>query len=219
MEKIRVILVDDHSIVREGLRMVIENDSEIEVAGETENMTDALLLISREKPDVVLLDLDLGKESSLDTMQEIFKISENSRVLILTGVTDESQHKRAIEKGAQGILMKNHAGETLIKAIKRVQQGEAWLDRTLTAKILAEATKNKNLHDEENIKINSLTNREREIIKLIADGLVNKEIAARLFIGEKTVRNSLTVIYSKLEVANRLELAIYASHHGLGQVS
>lgn len=216
MDLIRVILVDDHSIVREGLRMIIENDSEIEVVGETENMTDALRLIGREKPDVVLLDLDLGKESSLDTMQEIFKANENSRVLILTGVLDENQHKRAMQKGAQGILLKNHAGGTLLKAIKKVHQGEAWLDRTLTAKVLADANRNKDLNDAEQQRINSLTNREREIVKLIADGLVNKEIAARLFIGEKTVRNSLTIIYDKLEVANRLELAIYASHHGLG---
>lgn len=215
MNKIRVILVDDHSIVREGLRMIIENDSEIAVVGETENMADALRLVEREKPDVILLDLDLGKESSLDTMQEIFKTSENSRVLILTGVLDENQHKRAMQKGAQGILLKNHAGGTLLKAIKKVHQGEAWLDRTLTAKLLADATKNKILSDEEQNKINSLTSREREIVKLIADGLVNKEIAARLFIGEKTVRNCLTIIYSKLEVANRLELAIYASNHNL----
>lgn len=216
MDEIRVILIDDHSIVREGLRMIIENDSEIEVVGETENMTDALRLISREKPDVVLLDLDLGKESSLDTMQEIFRESENSRVLVLTGVMDENQHKRAMRKGAQGILLKNRAGGTLLKAIKKVHQGEAWLDRTLTAKLFSDANKDKNLNDEEQAKINSLTIREREIVKLIAEGLVNKEIAARLFIGEKTVRNSLTVIYSKLEVANRLELAIYASQNGLG---
>ncbi len=216
MNEIRVILIDDHSIVREGLRMIIENDSEIEVVGETENMTDALRLISREKPDVVLLDLDLGKESSLDTMQEIFRESENSRVLVLTGVLDENQHKRAMRKGAQGILLKNRAGGTLLKAIKKVHQGEAWLDRTLTAKLFCDNNEDKDLDDEEQAKINSLTNREREIVKLIAEGLVNKEIAARLFIGEKTVRNSLTVIYSKLEVANRLELAIYASHHGLG---
>lgn len=214
METIRVILVDDHSIVREGLRMIIENDSEIEVVGETENMTDALRLVSREKPDVVLLDLDLGKESSLDTMQEIFKANESSRVLVLTGVLDENQHKRAMRKGAQGILLKSHAGGTLLKAIKKVNQGEAWLDGKLLAKLLSDA--NKNLSGREQIKINSLTNREREIIKLIAEGLVNKEIASRLFIGEKTVRNCLTIIYSKLEVSNRLELAIYASSHKLG---
>lgn len=216
MDTIRIILVDDHSIVREGLRMIIENDSEIEVVGETENMADALRLVEREKPDVVLLDLDLGKESSLDKMSEIFKANENSRVLILTGVLDENQHKRTMQKGAQGILLKNHAGGTLLKAIKKVHQGEAWLDRMLTAKVLADANRTKDLNDAEQLKINSLTNREREIVKLIADGLVNKEIAARLFIGEKTVRNCLTVIYDKLEVANRLELAIYASHHGLG---
>jgi two-component system, NarL family, response regulator DegU len=213
MNTIRLILVDDHSIMREGLRMIIENDDEIEVVGEAGNMPEALELIALEKPDLVLLDLDLGRESSLDYMTRIFAAKQDLKVLVLTGVTDESQHKRVIQKGAHGIVLKNHAGDTLLKAIKKVYTGEAWIDRTLTAKILS-AT-NRPGDDENQTKIDSLTGREREIVKLIAEGLVNKEIAARLFIGEKTVRNSLTVIYSKLEVSNRLELAVFASHNGL----
>lgn len=216
MPPIRIILVDDHSIVREGLRMVIENDDEINVVGESENISNALTLIQDEKPDVILLDLDLGTESSLDHIQKILDLSENSRILILTGVTDENQHRRAMQNGANGIVLKNHAGNTLLKAIKKIHQGEAWVDRTLTAKLLSDANHRSVQYNQEQIKIASLTNREREIIKLIAEGLVNKEIAARLFIGDKTIRNSLTVIYSKLEVSNRLELAIYASKNKLG---
>jgi DNA-binding NarL/FixJ family response regulator len=136
-------------------------------------------------------------------------------VLILTGVYDEELHKRAILEGARGILLKNQAGTTLIKAIKKVHLGEAWIDRTLTVKLLDEANKHSQLNREEQKKINSLTARECEIIKLIAEGLVNKEIARRLFVVEKTVRNHLTVIYSKLELTSRLELAVYASRNGL----
>jgi DNA-binding NarL/FixJ family response regulator len=215
MSTIRVILVDDHSVVREGISMIIENDAEIQVVGEAENMAEALALTSREKPDVVLLDLNLGHESSLDRMQDILSASEKSRILILTGIIDEEMHKSAMQNGAQGILLKNHAGTTLLNAIKKIYQGEAWVDRTLTAKLLAEANKNKQVKQEEQKKINTLTRREYEIIKLIAEGLVNKEIANRLFVSEKTIRNHLTVIYSKLDVASRLELAIYASRHGL----
>ena len=195
--------------------MIIENDNELKVVGETENMPEALTLISREKPDIVLLDLDLGKVLSLDSIAEIFVASPNSKVLILTGVFDEQLHKRAILEGASGILLKNQAGTTLLKAIKKVHEGEAWVDRTLTSKLLEEAKNGSRLNREEQKKINSLTARECEIIKLIAEGLVNKEIAKRLFVVEKTIRNHLTVVYSKLEVTSRLELAIYAARHSL----
>jgi DNA-binding NarL/FixJ family response regulator len=216
MPPIKVILVDDHSIVREGLRMIIENDDQIIVVGEAANMAEALTLVAREKHDVILLDLDFGTESSLERIHEIIAINEDSRILILTGITDEKQHQRAIQKGAHGILLKNYASQTLLKAIKKVYQGEVWIDRSLTAKLLEEVTKIKNQNSHEQLKISSLTNRELEIIKLIAAGLVNKEIASRLFVGEKTIRNRLTVIYSKLEISNRLELAIYASRNQLG---
>lgn len=215
MASIRVIIIDDHSIVREGIRMIIENDVQMKVVGETDNMADALTAISREKPDIILLDLDLDKVLSLDSMAKIFSSSKDSKVLVLTGVFDEELHKRAILEGARGIILKNQAGTTLLKAIKKVFQGEAWIDRTLTTKLLDEANKISHLSRDEQKKINTLTARECEIIKLIAEGLVNKDIAKRLFVVEKTIRNHLTVIYSKLELTSRLELAIYAARHGL----
>jgi two-component system, NarL family, nitrate/nitrite response regulator NarL len=215
MSVIRVVLVDDHAIVREGLGMLIENDEEIRVVGEAADMAQALSIIAREKPDLVLLDLDLGRESSLDRMGEIFTSFGETRVLILTGVVDEKLHERAMLGGAQGVLLKNQAGATLVRAIKKVHQGEAWINRTLTARLLSEANLKMRMKNEEQDKIVSLSLRERQIIKLIAQGLVNKEIARRLFVSEKTIRNSLTVIYHKLEVASRLELAIYASRQGL----
>lgn len=218
MDKIRIILVDDHSIVREGLRMIFENDPQIEVAGEADNISDALSLIKNQTPDVILLDLDLGKENSLDFMPEIIRAAKNARILILTGLHDQDIHKRAIQAGASGILLKNEAGTTLLKAVKKIYEGEAWIDRSLTARIIAAASNSSPAKDEdrrERQKIAALTNREREIVKLIAEGLVNREISERLFIGEKTVRNNLSIIYDKLELANRLELAIYAVQHGL----
>ncbi len=212
MEKITVILVDDHSIVREGLRMIIENDDQIEVVGESGDMDEAVKIIGRRKPAVVLLDLDLGSETSLDKIDQIFSASEASRVLVLTGVTDQEQHKLAMQKGAQGVLLKNNASRTLLKAIRKIHAGEAWLDRALTARLLAEANDRGGVGGGESSNLDTLTAREREIVDLISEGLTNKEIAARLFIGEKTVRNNLTVIYSKLGVSNRLELAVHASH-------
>src|SRR5690349_10695595 len=196
MANISIIIIDDHSIVREGIRMIIENDDELKVVGETDNMPDAISMIGREKPDIVLLDLDLDKVLSLDSIGGIFGASRDSKVLILTGVIDEELHKRAILEGARGIILKHHAGTILLKAIKKVFQGEAWIDRTLTARLLDEANKTAQQNREEEKKINTLTARECEIIKLIAEGLVNKEIANRLSVVEKTIRNHLTVIYS-----------------------
>jgi DNA-binding NarL/FixJ family response regulator len=215
MTSISVIIIDDHSIVREGIRMILENDDDLKFVGETDNMRDALKIISTEKPDVVLLDLDLGKALSVDSMPEIVRLSPVSKVLVLTGVIDEDLHKRAILEGARGIILKNQAGTTLLKAIKKVHEGEAWIDRALTARLLEDANINFQTNRDEQKKISSLTPRELEVIKLIGEGLVNKEIAKRLFVVEKTIRNHLTVIYSKLEVTSRLELAIYAARHGL----
>jgi DNA-binding NarL/FixJ family response regulator len=218
MDIIRIVLVDDHSIVREGLKMIIENDPQIEVVGEADNIKDAFELVRSKKPDVILLDLDFGDENALDHIADLLNSQENVRILILTGTVDQDIHKQAVESGASGILVKSQVSGTLLKAIKKVYAGEAWIDRTLTARIIAASNAKSRINDgnnHEQKKIDLLTNREREIVKLIAEGLVNKEISERLFLGEKTVRNNLSVIYDKLEVANRLELAIYAANHGL----
>ena len=215
MATISIIIIDDHSIVREGIRMIIENDDDLKVVGEADNMPEALRQVALKKPDIVLLDLDMDKVLSLDSIDEIFSASKDSRILILTGVVDEELHKRAILEGARGIILKQQAGTILLKAIKKVYQGEVWIDRSLTAKLLEEANKIKQQNREAQKKIGTLTAREFEIIKLIAEGLINKEIARRLFVNEKTIRNHLTVIYHKLELTNRVELAIYATHNAL----
>jgi two-component system, NarL family, nitrate/nitrite response regulator NarL len=134
---------------------------------------------------------------------------------MLTGLNDEEANKRAMLGGAHGLLLKTRAAETLLTAVKKVHSGEIWFDRTLTSRVLGDANRKSRDDRLEWQKINSLTAREREIAALIAEGLVNKDIAKRLFIAEKTVRNALTVIYSKLGVTNRLELAIYAAKNGL----
>ena len=214
---IRVLLVEDQLLVREGMRMILENDPEIEVVGTASNMKEAYEEIERVRPDMILLDIDLGAESALDHITKIKRVADDARILMVTGIIDPETHKRAIELGADGILIKHEAGNTLLKSVKKVHKGEVWVDRALTARILSEAAGRRGGYGEngENEKrLGSLTVREREIVALISEGLVNKEIAARLFISEKTVRNALTVIFSKLGVNNRLELAIYVSKFG-----
>lgn len=216
MEPIRIILVEDHSLVREGIRMILENDDGIQVVGEAGNINEAIKAITAAEPDVILLDLNLGDESSLDHLQKIVEASPGSRILVLTGIIDEETNRRAAAGGVHGLVLKNNAAAILLTALKKVHQGQIWFDRSLTARLLDDArTRNQAKHEGDKL-LDSLTSREHQIVALIAEGLVNKDIAVRLSITEKTVRNALTVVYNKLGVSNRLELAIFASRNGIG---
>ena len=211
LSRIRVVLVDDHSVVREGVRMILENDNEIDVVGETGDINEAAVLVTIKQPDVVLLDLAFGSDTSIDRIPLILEGAPSARILVLTGVSDQELHKRALLKGAHGLLMKDKAGAVLRTAIKKIHAGEAWVDRSLTATVLRAAAKEDETKRIVAERVRSLTAREAEIVDLIAEGHTNQSIADRLCISEKTVRNRLTVIFDKLEVSSRLELAIFAS--------
>jgi two-component system nitrate/nitrite response regulator NarL len=218
---VRIVIVDDHAVVREGLRMLIEAGGSMKVVGEAGNRAEALNLTARERPDLVLLDLDLGEESGLDFLPAILKASQETRVLVLTGLRDSETHLRAIRLGAMGVLTKENAAKVLVKAIEKVCTGEIWLQRATTAALLGQMrdANRPEQQDRETAKIASLTDKEREVVALVADGSSTGQIADRLFISEKTVRNHLASIYAKLEVRSRLELALYAGKHGLLRAS
>ncbi len=214
---IRILLVDDHVVVRAGLRLIIQSRAGMAIVGEAGNRNDALALAASEQPDIVLLDLDLGGDSGVSLIAELIAAAAEARIIILTGLRDPAAHQKSVLLGAMGIVKKEKAAEVLISAIERVYAGEAWLDPSLMAGVLTEmarSTKGKKT-DLEADKIAALTNREREVIALIGEGIKNKEIAARLFISETTVRHHLTSIFDKLGVADRVELLIYAYRHGL----
>ena len=215
---ISVLLVDDHAVVRSGLRVLIDNRPGLRVAGEVAHSADALALAAAEQPDVILLDLDLAGDSGLDLLPKLLKAAGNTRVIILTGVRDPEAHYRAMRLGASGLVLKEKAAEIVIKAIEKVHAGELWFDRSLMGSVIAEIARDsgaKKKDDPEAAKIATLTEREREVIALIGEGLKNKHIAGRLFISETTVRHHLTSIFDKLGTSDRLELVIYAYRHGL----
>ena len=218
-EPIRILLIDDHVIVRAGLRMLIENHKGMVVVGEAGDRIDALAIAARERPQIILLDLDMGNESGLDFLRELLDAAAGARVVMLTGVRDPEAHRRAVHLGAMGLVLKDKAAEVLIKAIQKVHAGEVWLDRSLTASVLTEMSQADQTRkaDPEAEKIRSLTSREREIVGLVCEGLKNKQIGDRLFISEATVRNHLTSILSKLELSDRFELALYAYRHHLAK--
>lgn len=199
---------------------LIESDSpSMEVIGTAADVPEALLIMQREQPDIILLDIDLHGENSLDSMPLIRK-ETSAFVLVLTGVRDPETHERAILSGARGVVQKEESPEVILKAIKKVYEGEIWLDRVTTGRIFTKLLDHSNDQPSpETSKIGSLTSREREIIDVIIKQgrSTNKQIAGHLNMSEHTLRNHLTSIYSKLEVENRLELAMYAVKHRISE--
>ena len=216
---IRVFIIDDHRSILWGLERLIESGTpQMQVVGTAVNCAEALKILAAATPDVVLLDIDLGDENGV---KEIPKLMANTsaRILILTGVRDESLQDKAVLAGASGVVMKEASAETILSAIEKVHQGQLWLDRIATGRIFFEFSRESaaQASDPERAKIASLTEREREIVAVSAThaGANAKSIADLLNISEHTLRNHLTSIYDKLDVANRLELFAYAHKHGL----
>jgi DNA-binding NarL/FixJ family response regulator len=216
-DEIRILIVDHHQLVRTGLRMLIETVPGMKVVGKAANRSEALALAASKKPNLILLEIDLGSEDGLDFLPELREVATNARVLILTGVKEIETHLRAARLGAVGLVLKEHDGEVLLKAIKKVHQGEVWLDRSMMSSLLNEMTAPDKV-DPDAARIASLTDREQGVIALIAEGLKNKQIAERLFISETTVTHHLSSIFSKLGVSDRLELVIYAFAHVLAKM-
>jgi len=218
--QIRILMIDDHAVLRTGLRMIIENHAGMMVVGEAENRSESLAAIANEAPDIILLDLDLGDENGLDLLPELIAAVPDARIILLTGLRDPQVQRRAILLGAMGLVSKQKAADTLIQAIKKVYAGEVWLDRAMIASILNDRINTSVAADQnvEALRIAKLTDREREVIMLIGEGIKNRQIAARLYISEATVRHHLTSVFAKLGVTDRFELVIYAFQHGLAKL-
>ena len=213
--EIKILIVDDHPILREGLRMLIENHGHLRVVAEAGTREQALSAAQKHLPDIVLLDLDLGGESGLDLIQELNGIDERIKILVFTGVRDSEMQRQAVRLGALGVVMKDRAAQVLIRAIEKVHEGELWVDHLTLRHLVTEMRRKDEAlkADPELEKIQELTAREREIACLVAQGLSTNDLAERLFITEKTVRNHLASIYAKLDVSDRLELALFAMRH------
>ena len=216
--QLRIMIVDDQLMVRAGLRKLLE-DAGIEVVAMAGNRTEAIALAAREQPDVILIELEVDGEDALRFVPDIREAASKARVLILTGLKKQEGHQRAVQVGAVGVVFKNQEPEVLIKAVRKVHAGEVWLDRTTMGSLFNEMTRKKlDGRDLDETRRESLTDRELQVISLIAEGLKNKQIAQRLFISETTVTHHLSSIFSKLDVSDRLELVIYAFGHDLARL-
>ena len=215
---IRILLVDDHKTMLWGLERLIQAEGPaFELVGSASDGVEAKALCASLKPDIVLLDLDLKGSSSLEFLPALLE-NGVSKVVILSANRDQSTLASAVKLGARGVVSKEAPTEDVLAAVKKVHGGELWLDQSLMQALLGQLVAPAAPKvDPEAERIGSLTAREREVVKLIVqgNGALNKDLAERAFISERTLRNHLTTIYQKLDVANRLELYVYATKHGL----
>jgi DNA-binding NarL/FixJ family response regulator len=214
-QTIRVGIIEDHSIVRAGLRVMLTANPDIEVVGEAADRKEAFEMAKSKKPDVLLVDLQLGQTSALEFLEEL--VATGTRAIVVTGTSNDDEIHRSIQAGATGVVFKHEDPEILLRAIRKVFIGEAWLSRTLMTSALTRlrATRSTAPPDPETVKISTLTAREREIVALVATGLGRQGIAEKLCVSEGTVRNHLTSIFGKLDLSNQLGLVFYAQRHGL----
>ena len=206
---IRILIADDHFVVREGLKALISFDPNIDVVGEAEDGIEAVHQVCALKPDVILLDLVMPRQGGLDTIPYIKKENPNSRILVLTSYAEDEKVWTAIKSGAQGYLLKDAHPTQLIQAIHDVYRGQTSLHPTIANKLIAE------FNNPNRSAPNSLTNREEQVLKLVAQGYSNEEISKKLFLSKRTVATHVSNILGKLHLANRTQAALYALRQGL----
>jgi two-component system, NarL family, nitrate/nitrite response regulator NarL len=212
MTKIKILIADDHVIFRDGLRKLLDSDAEITVVGEACNGAECIKMLGSLKPDILLLDLRMPGKSGLAVLEEVNFDTVPTRVIVLTAAEDDRDVLRAMRLGARGSVLKQSATAMLLKSIHRVHAGEIWLDNRMTAEVInAFSTSDSDARCGKSL----VSDREKQIVQLVAQGFHNKQIGAKLLISEQTVKNHLHNIFDKLGVSDRLELALYAIHRRL----
>ncbi len=213
MSKIRILLVDDHTIVRLGLKTLIGDQPNMEVVGEAGTAAEAVRAAERLQPAVVLMDIRMPGEGGLEATRQITARFPNIKVVMLTSFADDELVVRAIRAGAVGYVLKQVDNDELLRAIEAAARGEALLDPATTARLLARVRENERKADEDAFR--ELSDREMDVLAHLARGKTNAEIGRALNLSEKTVSNYVSTILEKLHLTNRIELATYAVEHHL----
>jgi NarL family two-component system response regulator LiaR len=211
---IRVLLADDHAVVREGLRALIASEPGMEVAGEAADGVEAVLKARSLQPDVILLDLVMPRKNGIEAITEIKQENPGARIMVLTSFAEDDKVFPAIKAGALGYLLKDCSPQELLQAIRETSQGESSLHPSIARKVIQELNRPSNLPPSEE----PLTEREVEVLRLVGHGMPNQEIADRLTISERTVRAHVSSILTKLHLANRTQAALYAIREGLADL-
>jgi NarL family two-component system response regulator LiaR len=214
-ESIRILITDDHAVVREGLRRLIGTEPGMDVVGEAEDGLEAVQKACNLKPDVILLDMVMPRMDGLEAINEIKRECPEARILVLTSFSDDEKVFPAIKAGALGYLLKNVAPYRLLNAIQDVHQGKPSMSSDIAKKLMHELQRASDLPPTEE----PLTEREMDVLRLVAQGLSNQEIAEALVLGQGTVRTHVSNILAKLHLANRTQAALYALRQGIAPLS
>ena len=212
-KRIRVLISDDQAIVRKGIRALLATESNLEVVGEAENGREAVSRVEALQPDVILMDLVMPEVDGIEAIRRILAREPAARILVLTSFATDDKVFPAIKAGALGYLLKDSSPEALVQAIEQVHRGEPSLHPTIARKVLQELSRPP--EKQEAPTPEPLTERELEVLRLVAQGRSNKDIAHRLVISEATVRTHVSNILSKLHLASRIQAALYALHEGI----
>lgn len=213
MERIKVLIVDDHEVVRLGLKAALEMEDDMEMVGDFGNAQVAIREVEIKRPDVVLMDVRMPKMDGISACRIIRDSVPETKVVMLTSFSDEEAVFASIMAGASGYLLKNSGRAELLNAVRAVAKGESLLDPSVTSRVLERL---RDLSEkEEDREVAMISKREKEVLALVAQGLTNKEIAARLIISENTARNHVSRILDKLGLTRRSEAATFAAQHGL----
>jgi DNA-binding NarL/FixJ family response regulator len=213
MKPIRVLIVDDHALFREALRSLLAARSEIQVVGEASNGREALAQLESESPDVVLMDMKMPELGGVETIRRIRAQKPAVKVIVLTTFEDDQLVFEGLRAGAMGYLLKDASSERLLEAIHTVAEGQSFLQPTVAAKLVAEFSRLAARPTVDNLML--LSNREREVVRLLARGASNRSIASALFLAEGTVKNHITNIFTKMGVSDRTQAALKARDLGL----
>ncbi|MCW2666978.1 MAG: two component transcriptional regulator, LuxR family [Frankiales bacterium] len=220
VEPIRVLVVDDHALFRRGLQMVLEQEPDIEVVGEASDGSEAVQKSADTLPDIVLMDVRMPKRGGIDACTAIHETVPSAKIIMLTISDEEADLYDAIKAGAMGYLLKEISIEEVASAIRAVHGGQSLISPSMASKLLTEfASMIKRTDDRQQVPTPRLTDREMEVLKLVAKGLNNRDIAKQLFISENTVKNHIRNILEKLQLHSRMEAVVYAVREKLLEIT
>jgi DNA-binding NarL/FixJ family response regulator len=212
--RINVLIADDHAMVRQGLKQILELENDIIVVAQAANGDEAVNLARQYKPDVILMDINMPVKNGIQAIGEIKQEKIDSHIIVLTIHEDREYLFKTLQMGAEGYVLKDAEPSVLIDAIRSVYSGQSYIQQNMTRELVKEFNRVTMSERDKNDE-SSLTSREIEVLELIAEGMINKEIAKKLYISEKTVKNHVSNIFRKIDVSDRTQAAIYAFKHNI----